>query len=52
MTTDAIEADGDASLSNYVQGLREFVSGIWYLHQESPRYRHPNSLFEETRVLK
>ncbi len=51
-TTAAIEADGDLSLSNYVQGLREFVSGMWYWHQESPRFRHPNSLFEETRVLK
>ncbi|MEM7065227.1 MAG: terpene synthase family protein [Cyanobacteria bacterium P01_B01_bin.77] len=48
-TTDAIEAEGNLSLSSYVQGLREFVSGMWHWHQEALRFRHPNSLFEEMR---
>ncbi|MEM9214327.1 MAG: hypothetical protein AAGD25_08260 [Cyanobacteria bacterium P01_F01_bin.150] len=48
-TTDAIETYGDPSLNSYVQGLREFISGMWHWHQESPRFRHPNALFEEMR---
>lgn len=37
------------SLVSYTQGLREFISGVWYWHQKSGLYNHPRSLFAEMR---
>ena len=35
----------------YVQGLKEFMSGILYFHSSSKRYRHPQAVFPELRDL-
>ncbi|MEM9453407.1 MAG: hypothetical protein AAGF11_04460 [Myxococcota bacterium] len=37
------------AIVSYTQGLREFVSGVWYWHQKSGLYTHPQSLFAELR---
>ncbi|MEM9004301.1 MAG: hypothetical protein AAGE59_12360 [Cyanobacteria bacterium P01_F01_bin.86] len=36
-----------SAMQCYVQGLRNFVSGIWYWHRRSGIYAHPDSLFIE-----
>lgn len=34
-----------AAMTSYTQGLKEFVSGIWYWHQKSNLYPHAQTLF-------
>lgn len=39
----------DEAIASYTQGLREFISGVWYWHLGSGLYVHPQSLFAELR---
>ena len=45
----SLESYNDPALNNYVQGLREFISGVWYWHQKCGLYVHPESPFVELR---
>ena len=41
----------DETIVSYAQGLREFISGVWFWHQKCGLYNDPRSLFFELRGL-
>lgn len=48
LVASAVFSENEA-IASYTQGLREFISGVWYWHQKSGLYIHPQSLFAELR---